>query len=105
MAYLHSKAQVKALTTLFNRYIEKIAENPDALSGMPMRCQPEALTRLCNEAISNMVEYPFDKLNRWLGFIQGILAAVALVDVDEEREFSRPLLHAFHESAPPSFSS
>ncbi len=39
-----------------------------------------------------------------LSNVQGILAAVALVDVDEEREFSRPLLHAFHEIAPPSFS-
>lgn len=105
MAYFHSKAQIDALTILFGRYIQKIAENPSALSQMPVRCQAETLTKLCNEAVSNMSKYPFDKLNRWLGFIQGILAAVSLIDVDEEREFSRPLLHAFHDSSPPSFSS
>ncbi|KPC17300.1 Uncharacterized protein AC499_0502 [Pseudomonas amygdali pv. lachrymans] len=60
---------------------------------------------LCVQAIEHHYRYPFDKLNRWLGFVQGVLAAVRIIDVDEERKFSRPLLHAFHNQVPPTFAS
>lgn len=34
---------------------------------------------------------PLNKLNRWLGYIQGRLIAEELTDVETERNWSRPL--------------
>ena len=103
--YLHNDAQIHALTALFRRYQHKACEHQDLLVELPQRCQGNALISLCEEAITHMSHYPFDKLNRWLGFVQGVLAVTGVIDVDEEREFSRPLLHAFHEQTPPTFAS
>jgi hypothetical protein len=66
-------------------------------------CDPEHLIRLCNEVIENHQRYPFDKLCRWMGFVQGVLATQEIIQVEVEREFSRPLLHAIHDYVPPTF--
>lgn len=103
--YSHSEAQIHALTALFRRYQEKSCEHQSLLDDLPKRCQASALIALCEEAITHMNQYPFDKLNRWLGFVQGVLAVTGAIDVDEERDFSRPLLHSFHGKTPPSFAT
>lgn len=36
---------------------------------------------------------PEDKISRWIGFIQGVMAVKGYTTVDEERDFSRPLFH------------
>jgi len=38
-----------------------------------------------------------DKQSRWLGFIQGVMTVYDLLDVDTERNFSRPLFHQAYE--------
>jgi hypothetical protein len=38
-----------------------------------------------------------DKQSRWLGFIQGIMTEYNLLDIEEERNFSRPLFHKAYE--------
>jgi hypothetical protein len=48
------------------------------------------LPLMCVHAISHP-EYPIDKLNRWLGFVQGVLWVNGIIDLEEEREFSRKL--------------
>ena len=101
----HAAAQVTALQTLFSRYHVRIVDNTHLLANLSEACCPENLKALCVQAIEQHHRYPFDKLNRRLGFVQGVLAAVRIIDVDDEREFSRPLLHAFHDQAPPTFSS
>lgn len=94
-----------AMAALFQRYIGVITESSAAFHGNPARLSSKALLALCNEAITNFEAYPFDKINRWLGFIQGVLATMELIDVDEEREFSRPLLHSFHDKKIPTFAT
>lgn len=37
---------------------------------------------------------PLDKINRWVGFVQGVLAANGLLSVAAERDRTRPLFHA-----------
>jgi len=37
---------------------------------------------------------PLDKVSRWVGFIQGVLATQGLLSVAEERDRTRPLFHA-----------
>ncbi|WP_163020478.1 hypothetical protein [Pseudomonas viridiflava] len=103
--YLHTLTQVIALRTLFSRYKELVQSHAPVLANLPLRCRAEGLLGLCSEVIEHHDRYPFDKLNRWLGFLQGVLAAVGIIDVDEERDFSRPFLHAFHDQAPPTFAS
>ena len=46
-------------------------------------------------AISNVM--PIDKVGRWLGFIQGNLYACELINLEEEREFSRKIFHKAYE--------
>jgi hypothetical protein len=84
------------LSVLFKRYAELAQTNAEKLDGLPAKCQSGALVSLCKEAIANGKDYPFDKMNRWLGFAQGVLATTGIIDVDSEREYTRPLLHQLH---------
>ena len=53
----------------------------------------EHLVWMIGECLLNIRTMQIDKLSRWIGFIQGVLAANGLLDVDEERERTRPLFH------------
>ena len=55
------------------------------------------LINLCDEAILKYDEFfcldgDNSKINRWLGYIQGILIANGITTVQEERDFTRPYL-------------
>ena len=93
----------EVLAVLFASYVPLLDTDPAELHGFATTCQGPHLARLCREAIANGSQYPFDKMNRWLGFVQGVLSAAGLIDVDVEREVSRPLLHSLHEQAIPSW--
>ena len=84
------------LSVLFKRYAELAGANAAKLDGLTPKCRSAALVALCDEAIANGRDYPFDKMNRWLGFTQGVLATTGIIDVDAEREYTRPLLHQLH---------
>lgn len=86
----------EVIAQLFQRYADMVSANTDKLDALPLRCQSKPLLALCNEAINNGTLYPFDKMNRWLGFVQGVLAVVGIIDVDQERDVTRPLLHKLH---------
>ncbi len=90
---------------LFERYLAVIESNPGVLSKTHLRCDEHSLKGLCREAIDHTSKYPFDKLNRWIGFVQGVLACQGLIQVDQERNFTRPLLHSLHETPPPTFET
>lgn len=47
--------------------------------------------------------YPNEVLQQYLGYIQGVLCIAEIINVDEEREFTRPLLHSYHTEKPKSF--
>lgn len=46
---------------------------------------------------------PHEVLHFHLGLIQGILCLTSLIDVDKERDYTRPYLHSFHDKTPKSF--
>lgn len=97
-----------ALIILFSRYKSIIVSLPETQThkdGYPVKCSNKHLLSLCEEALGGLDRYPSDKLHRWLGFIQGVLAVTGILDVDEERVFSRPLLHAMHDHLIPTFGS
>lgn len=85
------------------RYRSIITQNIVKLSTLPERCNGEHLVRLCSEMIDNGRKYPWDKMNRWIGFVQGVLATQGIIDVDIEREVTRPVLHMLHKDRPPTF--
>lgn len=93
----------KVLAALFARYMNMIYSNWDSLFSEFDKCGPDDLYILCNEVVVNGKLYPADKMHRWLGFVQGILCVKGITNVDEEREFSRPLLHSLHDGTIPTY--
>lgn len=50
------------------------------------------LVWMCDKLLNTGVPYmPIDKSGRWIGFIQGVMAANGCLDVDAERDRTRPL--------------
>lgn len=98
-----TKKEKDVLVHLFTRYLSIIESSQTKFENNPVKCSHQHLVNLCNEAINNIEKYPTDKLQRWLGFTQGVLAVMQLIDVDEEREYTRPFLHSYHTSKPNSF--
>lgn len=82
------------LAQLFERYRQRATDQQDALAaavGSELAARTVALSAYAIEHLSELSE---DKANRWLGFIQGVLIAGGLADIDEERNHTRPLFHA-----------
>lgn len=102
---LLEKIERESLFILFSRYKKFINDykTPLSLSHIPDDAKYTSLIRLVEEAIENGDDYPTDKLHRWLGFTQGVLTAFGILNVNEERNFSRPLLHLFHINEVKSF--
>lgn len=93
-----ASTDLRAATLLmFERYLGLIAGLPQD----PADRSETGLANLawmCRTAIDAIDSYPVDKLSRWLGFVQGVLAARGAIKVAEERDFSRPLFHAAYRS-------
>ena len=56
---------------------------------------PTELAILSQKAIDEIDSYPIDKLNRWLGFIQGYLIfnKLTTLDIKKEREHTQENWH------------
>ena len=50
----------------------------------------EWMVRTCLEDIESL---PTDKISRWIGFVQGVLASRGDLDVNAERDRTRPFFH------------
>ncbi len=44
-------------------------------------------------AWDNLDQWPIDKTSRWIGFAQGVMACRGVLDVDAERDRTRPIFH------------
>ena len=88
---------------LFKRYAKMIEDNLGYISCVGNKTEPEHLLKLCQEVIENGQKYPFDKMNRWLGFVQGVLAVYGVIDVRREQNYTRPLFHKLYGKVAPSF--
>lgn len=52
------------------------------------------LLDMCNVIMDANVEMYDDKVSRWLGFVQGVMYSHGLLDINTERDRTRPLFHA-----------
>lgn len=98
-----NEEEVELLFHLFFDYKMLIIEHRDRLASFPYDASADSLLSLCNEAIQNAKDYPFDKMNRWLGFVQGVLAAAQIITVAEERNHTRPIFHELYGRAVKTF--
>lgn len=91
----------EATVQLFSRYSDLLYTQRDIIEEFgrveePSRLSLHNLIWMCQEGQIGLLtgSMPIDKASRWLGFVQGCLTMRGLIDVDEERTFSRPLFHA-----------
>lgn len=52
---------------------------------------------MCTQIIED--ELPDDKISRWIGFIQGVMSVKGYIDVDIERDLSRPMFHSVYNNS------
>jgi len=55
-------------------------------------CHFNHLLWMCDECMRTILteeRWTIDKYNRWLGFVQGVLASKGVIDVNEERDITR----------------
>lgn len=76
------------LKDFLNDLPEQFKESPH----LPSSQTPSHLIWMIDTLLENP-HWPIDKKSRWLGFIQGVCACHFGLDVDEERNFTRPLFH------------
>ena len=76
-----------------------------SVSGVHVSTAPHHDGGDIQEMCRQILKVPVTALShRNIGFVQGALATAGWIDVDTERDFSRPLLHAIHSRAIPTFS-
>lgn len=82
---------------MFERYLEKLDMLYDPLyeeyydQYQDTRMSYANLKWMCETGANPHIVMPIDKSSRWLGFVQGCLAMRGVIDVDEERAYSRTL--------------
>lgn len=98
-----STAEFSALDVLFGRYRAVALNSVVNSEHLPQRCRTAHLIHLCESALTHEMSMSANALWRRMGFVQGVLAAQGDIDVDAERDFTRPLLHGIHEHTIPTF--
>lgn len=58
------------------------------------------ITRMLYTLKDNIEYWPIDKSSRWIGFIQGVMFKDGIIDLDEERYFTRPIFHSVYKNPP-----
>jgi len=88
---------MSAHTVLADRYRRLLwAQHVDPFVTQREMCH-DHLIWMCEKIIENSWDWPYDKTGRWIGFIQGILAAQGLLNIQAERDFTRPMFHEEYE--------
>lgn len=89
----------KATAKLAERYITILKEYTTSWEAQD-NAVPTMLyrvTAMCEIIANKDVDMYDDKASRWLGFVQGIMFIHGLIDIDEERDISRPLFYEAYE--------
>lgn len=76
---------------LFLTQTQSEIENPPPLTGLDNL--EFLLTRILEDE-----SLPEDKIHRWIGFVQGVLAARGIIDVNFERTRTRSIFHDYYRS-------
>jgi hypothetical protein len=66
---------------------------PGTIAGCTETTSPENLHWMMTQILTQLGTMPVDKQSRWIGFVQGVLALAGALDVNIERDRTRPLFH------------
>lgn len=58
----------------------------------------EHLHWMISNCLVHIMEWPTDKISRWIGFIQGVLTVRGVITTQEERDRTRPIFHKAYET-------
>lgn len=81
---------------LFDRYAGIAQDNREQLVNQIGVDLYNRVVRMCQYVPGQVEEMSEDKANRWLGFVQGMLVAAGVIDLDTERDWTRPLFHKLY---------
>lgn len=93
-------AEQNVLSVLFDRYLAVISRIPVESA---RRDELKELEIMIYDSLEVIQDCEFDSQSIRMGYVQGVLAAKGLISVDEERDFTRPVLHSLHGHPVPSF--
>ena len=85
---------------LFLRYQGKIRTHIHAIEDKAGRDLAQRVLRMCDHMLEHVDEFEEDKSSRWMGFVQGVLTVAGVLNVDIERDHTRPLFHALKGPSP-----
>lgn len=71
---------------------------PNVIEGCTDKTSPENLRWMLDRCLDEILTLPVDKIGRWVGFVQGVLALSGNLDVDEERNRTRPFFHKAYQA-------
>ncbi len=78
--------------------LQRVVNEPCTIILTQEETSLENLNWMCNTILEKMNDLPEDKINRWIGFVQGVLAVKGCLSVADERDRTRPLFHAAYAS-------
>lgn len=82
------------LKKLFARYRDILKTDDSSSRGVVPECTDiPHLIKMCDYVLVNISTMDLMKVNRWLGYIQGVMSSIGLISVKEEREFTRPIFN------------
>lgn len=78
---------------LMDTILGLIPKIPKSITESKSKTSPEHLRWMLDKCADEITDLPIDKISRWVGFVQGVLALSGNLDVDEEQDRTRPLFH------------
>lgn len=105
VAYDTTKSVLEEAFLFEKAVIEKYSDERFENNTWPNSINKDNVFHLIDSIINDDIIdiYPNEVLQQYLGYIQGVLCIAEIINVDEEREFTRPLLHSYHTEKPKSF--
>lgn len=76
--------------------LARLVERQELIAPDQTEVSMENLAWMCDEIIRKSDQLPSDKLNRWIGFVQGVLACRGFMSVAEERDRTREIFHRMY---------
>jgi hypothetical protein len=83
----------KTLSGLHWMLFLQLEQNPVADDGVAEHATYAYALRMVETAQKELGVWPVDKTSRWVGYVQGIMAVRGLLDVQAERDRTRPFFH------------
>ena len=78
--------------------LQHVIQVSELLPSDNVETSADNLKWMCVTLVENINTFPVDKISRWIGFVQGVLACQGLLNVTEERDRTRPLFHAAYQA-------